>query len=90
MVSAATQRPEGAFGVRQLAAAFKNGPICPFFEDSLESGSKLCPLHASMKMNRAIEALKARCSKGRKPWVMRSKKRSPERTKQLAPPKLQG
>ena len=27
--------------MRQLAAAFKNGPICPFFNDSLESGSKL-------------------------------------------------
>jgi hypothetical protein len=26
--------------VRQLAAAFKKGPICPFFKDSIESGSK--------------------------------------------------
>jgi hypothetical protein len=34
-------RPQGAFGVRQLAAAFKNLPIWPFFSDSHESGSKL-------------------------------------------------
>jgi hypothetical protein len=27
--------------VRQLAAAFENGPMCLFFEGSLESGSKL-------------------------------------------------
>ena len=36
----ATPRPPGAFGVRQLAAAFENSPICPYFKDSLESGSK--------------------------------------------------
>jgi hypothetical protein len=36
----ATPRPPGAFGVRQLAAAFENGPMCPYFKDSLESGSK--------------------------------------------------
>jgi hypothetical protein len=29
------------FGVRQLAAAFENDPICPFFKGSHESGSKL-------------------------------------------------
>jgi hypothetical protein len=34
-------RPQGAFGVRQLAAAFESGPTCPFFKGSLESGSKL-------------------------------------------------
>jgi hypothetical protein len=37
----ATSRPPGAFGVRQLAAAFENGPMCPYFKDSIESGSKL-------------------------------------------------
>jgi len=34
-------RPEGAFGVRQLAAAFDNGPMCLFFKGSPESGSEL-------------------------------------------------
>jgi len=33
--------PQGAFGVRQLAAAFENGPIGPFFKRPLESGSRL-------------------------------------------------
>jgi hypothetical protein len=28
-------RPQGAFGVRQLAAAFENGSTCLFFKDSL-------------------------------------------------------
>jgi hypothetical protein len=41
LVLAATPRPEGAFGVRQLAAAFKGGPMCLFFKGSPESGSKL-------------------------------------------------
>jgi len=32
----------GAFGDGRLfAAAFENGRMCPFFKDSLESGSKL-------------------------------------------------
>jgi hypothetical protein len=33
-------RPQGAFGVRQLAAAFENVPMCLFFKDSPESGSE--------------------------------------------------
>jgi len=33
-------RPQGAFGVRQLAAAFENGPIGLFFKRPLESGSE--------------------------------------------------
>jgi hypothetical protein len=36
-------RPQGAFGVRQLAAAFENDPMCPVFKGSMESGSKLSP-----------------------------------------------
>jgi hypothetical protein len=34
-------RPQGAFGVRQLAAAFENGPTGLFFKCPLESGSEL-------------------------------------------------
>jgi hypothetical protein len=34
-------RPQGAFGVRQLAAAFENNPMHPVFKSSMESGSKL-------------------------------------------------
>jgi len=33
-------RPQGAFGVRQLAAAFDSGPIGLFFKRPLESGSE--------------------------------------------------
>ena len=34
-------RAQKALSVRQLAAAFKNSPMSPFFKDALKSGSKL-------------------------------------------------
>jgi hypothetical protein len=45
--------PEGAFGVRQLAAAFENGPKCLFFEDSPESGSKLPHSEGALRARKA-------------------------------------
>jgi hypothetical protein len=41
IVFATTLCPEGAFGVRQLAAAFENSPMCLLFKVLPESGSKL-------------------------------------------------
>jgi hypothetical protein len=48
-VFAAAQRPEGAFGVRQLAAAFINGPICPFFKDSIKAAAWKLSQNRSME-----------------------------------------
>jgi hypothetical protein len=33
IVFVATSRPAGAFGVRQLAAAFESGPMSTFFQE---------------------------------------------------------
>jgi hypothetical protein len=42
-----------AIGVRQLAAAFVNGPMCLFFKGSPESGSKLPHSKGALRAQKA-------------------------------------